>query len=134
MEIQIHDIFSPPVASRIFAYPNVAAYEIVAQENSDLNSLVGTLNAFKPIPKADTTNQNINLNLAAIIAHMEVSKKLIFSEEKMEVLQDSLYTAWNEINEDEFSKANKYFTQDRYFKVNFFNEDYLFFHGKNEKK
>ena len=31
MEIQIHDIFSPPVASRIFVYPNIAAYEILAQ-------------------------------------------------------------------------------------------------------
>ena len=28
-QIMIHDIFSPPVASRIYAYPNVAAYEIM---------------------------------------------------------------------------------------------------------
>ena len=26
MDIQIHDIFSPPVASRIFAYPNIALF------------------------------------------------------------------------------------------------------------
>ena len=29
IEIMIHDIFSPPVASRIFTYPNIAAYEIM---------------------------------------------------------------------------------------------------------
>ncbi|MCK5400570.1 MAG: phosphatidic acid phosphatase, partial [Flavobacteriaceae bacterium] len=27
-EVMVHDIFSPPVASRVFAYPNIAAYEI----------------------------------------------------------------------------------------------------------
>ena len=31
-EVMIHDIFSPPVASRIFAYPNVGAYEILAKK------------------------------------------------------------------------------------------------------
>jgi hypothetical protein len=32
-QIMIHDIFSPPVASRIFVYPNIAAYEIIAQNS-----------------------------------------------------------------------------------------------------
>ena len=32
--IMVHDIFSPPVASRVFAYPNVAAYEIMAKNNA----------------------------------------------------------------------------------------------------
>jgi hypothetical protein len=30
-QIMIHDIFSPPVASRIFVYPNIAAYEIIGK-------------------------------------------------------------------------------------------------------
>ena len=28
VDVMIHDIFSPPVASRVFVYPNIAAYEI----------------------------------------------------------------------------------------------------------
>jgi len=28
-DVIVHDIFSPPVASRIYAYPSVAAYEAV---------------------------------------------------------------------------------------------------------
>ena len=107
MEIQIHDIFSPPVASRIFAYPNIAAYEILAQKSANLNSLVGKVNQLQPIPKADTT-QNINLELSAIIAHMELSKELIFSEDRMESLQDSLYTVWQGINKNEFEKSKAY--------------------------
>jgi hypothetical protein len=35
VEVMIHDIFSPPVASRVFAYPNIAAYEILAHKKSD---------------------------------------------------------------------------------------------------
>ena len=32
-EVMIHDIFSPPVASRSYAYPKIAAYEILALKN-----------------------------------------------------------------------------------------------------
>ncbi|MDX1333061.1 MAG: phosphatidic acid phosphatase, partial [Robiginitalea sp.] len=32
-EVMVHDIFSPPVASRVYAYPNIAAYEIMALHN-----------------------------------------------------------------------------------------------------
>ncbi len=107
MEIQIHDIFSPPVASRIFVYPNIAAYEILAQKSTKLKTLVGTVNQLQAIPKADD-NQNINLELSALIAHMEMSKTLIFSEDKMSALQDSLYMVWGKTNKEEFEKSKTY--------------------------
>lgn len=107
MEIQIHDIFSPPVASRIFVYPNIAAYEILAQKSKKLKTLVGTVNQLQAIPKAED-NQNINLELSALIAHMEMSKTLIFSEDKMSALQDSLYMVWGKTNKEEFQKSKTY--------------------------
>jgi hypothetical protein len=106
-QIMIHDIFSPPVASRIFAYPNIAAYEIISQNNPNYNSLSGQLNDLLPIPKLDTV-AGINPKLAALIAHMNVSKQLIFSEDKLEVLEDSLYTVWRNTNEDEFELSKTY--------------------------
>jgi hypothetical protein len=42
-QIMIHDIFSPPVASRIFVYPNIAAYEIIAQNSKTYKSLENQL-------------------------------------------------------------------------------------------
>ena len=42
-EVIIHDIFSPPVASRIYAYSNMAAYEVLVQNNSDYKSLAGQI-------------------------------------------------------------------------------------------
>ena len=106
-EIMIHDIFSPPVASRIFAYPNVAAYEILAQKNAKYKSLSSVVNELKPIPKIEE-NKQINADLAALIAHTEISKMLIFSEDKFNVLQDSLYNNWNSKNKKEFQQSKKY--------------------------
>lgn len=107
VEIMIHDIFSPPVASRIFVYPNIAAYEILAQKSSKYNTLNGLLKEYTPIPKADTTKQ-INLELSALMAHMELSKSLIFSEDRFEKLQDSLYTQWKNTNKEEFEQSKEY--------------------------
>ncbi|MFP4845131.1 vanadium-dependent haloperoxidase [Winogradskyella sp. PE311] len=107
MEIQIHDIFSPPVASRVFVYPNITAYEIIAQNNDDMESFAGVINEFTVIPKA-VVSDSINLELSALIAHMELSKSLIFSEEKMGVVQDSLYAEWTALNEAEFLDSKNY--------------------------
>lgn len=106
-QIMIHDIFSPPVASRIFAYPNVAAYEIVAQHNPKYKSLAGQLNGLTPIPQIDTVS-GINPNLSALIAHMTISKQLIFSEDKFEVLEDSLYQSWRQTNALQFEASKSY--------------------------
>ena len=50
-EVMVHDIFSPPVASRIYAYPNIAAYEILALKDNRYNSLAGQVSELTPIPQ-----------------------------------------------------------------------------------
>ena len=107
IEVMIHDIFSPPVASRVFVYPNIAAYEIMRLKHQDFNSLSGVLPEMKPIPKPkDTTD--LNYEVAALVAHMELSKKLIFSEDKIETFRDSLYIAWQKINASSFETSKSY--------------------------
>src|SRR3546814_562472 len=107
VNIMIHDIFSPPVASRIFAYPNIAAYEIIAQTDDEYQSLAGQLTDLTPIPVLDTT-KNINPQLSALIAHMALSKKLIFSEDRIAGMQDSLYGVWKDANEEQFEASKAY--------------------------
>lgn len=106
-DIMIHDIFSPPVASRIYAYPNIAAYEIIAHQNKDYTTLAGQVRDLTPIPEPDSP-ETINYQLAALIAHMELSKKLIFSEERIESYQDSLYQIWDAKNSMEFNASKAY--------------------------
>lgn len=108
IDIMIHDIFSPPVASRIFAYPNVAAYEIVAVNDKNFKSLSGQLSGLTPIPNYDRKNGTLNVQLAALIAYMDVSREMIFSEEPIVKYRDSMYANWELINKVEFDNAKEY--------------------------
>lgn len=105
--IMVHDIFSPPVAARIYVYPNIAAYEIIAQNNKNYSSLQGQLKGLDSIPVLDPKS-GVNQRLAAVIAHMELSKQLVFSEEKIEKYRDSLYTKWENENLKEFNVSKEY--------------------------
>lgn len=106
-EVMIHDIFSPPVASRIFAYPNIAAYEILASQENEYLSLANQVRGLKTIP-APKKGHEINHELAALIAHIELSKRLIFSEDRIEAYRDSLYTIWERKNVKEFNSSKTY--------------------------
>ncbi|TRX42392.1 vanadium-dependent haloperoxidase [Flavobacterium restrictum] len=105
--IMVHDIFSPPVASRIYVYPNIAAYEILAQNSAKYQSLQGQLKGLDSIPKLDPKS-GVNQKLAALIAHMEVSKQLIFSEDALAKYRDSLYQKWGSENQKEFDVSKEY--------------------------
>jgi len=106
-EIMVHDIFSPPVASRVFAYPSIAAYEIIAKKNDKYRSLENQLTGLTGIPEPPS-DQPINFQLAALIAHMDLNKRLIFSEEIVETYRDSLYEVWRNKNLDEFNASKTY--------------------------
>jgi len=102
----VYDIFSPPVASRIYVYPNIAAYEIIAQKNDTYASLSTQIKSLEAIPKADT--ESLNLDVAAIIAYIEVSKQLVFTQDLLNAYQDSLYVAWKTTNAKEFEVSKSY--------------------------
>lgn len=89
-EVIIHDIFSPPVASRIYVYPSIAAFEAMRPHyGSTYNSLAGQLDGLDAVPKP--TSDKINYHLASIHAFLLVGTQLIFSEAKMIEYQDALY-------------------------------------------
>lgn len=85
----IYDIFNPPVASRIFAYANLAAYETLAKEGKHYASLAGKLNGLNPIPPPAKPEQ-VDYPFASLIAMTKVGKALTFSEDRMQALIDSL--------------------------------------------
>tara|TARA_B100000530_G_C15931775_1_gene477201 strand:- start:1615 stop:2940 length:1326 start_codon:yes stop_codon:yes gene_type:complete len=82
-DIIVYDIFSPPVASRVYVYPSIAAYETIRfSDEKKYASLSGQVAGLSPV--LSPNDDNINLNLAAIYAFNKVGRALIFSEKKMD--------------------------------------------------
>ena len=77
VKVIIEDIFTPPVASRVHIYPNIAAYEIIVLKDSSIKSLQPILKEFTTIPKP---SEKIDFDIAAMIAFCRVAKKLVYSE------------------------------------------------------
>lgn len=88
-DIIVHDIFSPPQASRIYAYSSVAAYEAAHHANPAYKSLVGQLNQLESLPQPDA-GADYSFDLAATVALLKVGKQLTFSEDKADMLRDTI--------------------------------------------
>lgn len=102
-DIIVHDIFSPPVASRIYAYPSIAAYEILASQDSTYRPLAGQLHGLDPIPAA---KKPVNYGVAAVQALLTIGKTLIFSEDKLQTFVDQWHAELDEQGMDEDIKEN----------------------------
>ena len=100
----VHDIFSPPVASRIYAYASIAAYEALVMQHPGYHSLYSQVKSFPQIPPAST---KICESLAAVNAFLITGKSLVFSEK---MFQDSIdnILAWyknKKINKEEYDAS-----------------------------
>ena len=82
-EIIIKDIFTPPVASRIYAYTNIAAYEALVPAYPEYQSLGGQLHEFKDVPKP-AAGKEYYFPVASIKAFSTVCKKLTLVPENTE--------------------------------------------------
>ena len=91
----VHDIFSPPVASRIYLYANAAAYETLIKGEEKQNSLQGQVTNF-PDMKAIVPTGKVNYSLAAVYAFFKTGGKLVFSEN---LLEDSVKVILNDFRE-----------------------------------
>ena len=87
----VYDIFSPPQASRAYAYAAVAAYEAMRHDDSTYRTLAGQLNGLTPVPMPQPDSEYY-LPLAGVHAFMTVGRALTFSQKRM----DSLRTAMHE--------------------------------------
>lgn len=93
-DVIVYDIFSPPVASRIYSYSNIAAYEVLAQAMPDsLVSLAGQITDFTAPPPP---GELVNPYLASIHACLRVAQSLIFSEQRIEQYRNELYQSLEE--------------------------------------
>jgi hypothetical protein len=95
-EIIIRDIFSPPVASRIYAYTNIAAYEALVPAYPDYQSLGGQLHQFEAVPQP-AAGKEYYFPLASIKAFASVCKKLTLVPENTENFEKAYLEQLKEI-------------------------------------
>lgn len=84
--IIITDIFTPPVASRIYAYTNIAAYETLVPAYPACQSLAGQLNGLADVPQPEK-NKEYYFPVASAEAFATVMKKLTLVPDNTEKLQ-----------------------------------------------
>ena len=98
-DVIIHDIFSPPVASRIYAYASIAGYETAVQgrlqsdsasAEKPFSSLAGKVNEFTATP-APPQKGTWEVSLATVHAFLTTGKALIFSEDSISRFQERIY-------------------------------------------
>ncbi len=108
-ELIVHDIFSPPVASRVYVYPSIAAYEVLAQGDPAYRSLADQLNELTPLPVLDPDLEYC-LPVAAVQAFLQTGKVLVHSGETMEAFQEELMGEMKEIGipKDAWKRSIKY--------------------------
>lgn len=88
-DVMIVDIFTPPVASRIYANCIVALYEAGRYAEDGYPALAQHLRGFDPMPVPDSTKK-YNYAVAAIHAFCETAKKVTFSAPEFGNYRDSM--------------------------------------------
>ncbi len=88
-DVVLYNNFTPVVASRNYAYANIAAYECIAAGDPHYPSLSGKIKHLPPMPRVEA-GKEIDFQLAALLAFIKVGNAVTFPEG---VLMDD----WNEL-------------------------------------
>ncbi|WP_018612611.1 vanadium-dependent haloperoxidase [Segetibacter koreensis] len=94
-DVIVHDIFSPPVASRIYAYITVAGYEAARLGDPKYISLASQLHGLMPLTRP-ASGKEYSYALAAAHAILTVGKTLVISEEKVEEYHKNILQEFKE--------------------------------------
>jgi hypothetical protein len=110
-DIIVHDIFSPPVASRIYAYVSIAGYEVARQQDEKFVSYAGQLNGLEAFPKPEA-GQEYCYSLAASQAMLKVGRALVFSEDELDKFYEVIMKEYKDagIPDDVFERSIAYGT------------------------
>jgi hypothetical protein len=97
VEIIMEDLFTPPVASRVQLYPNIAAYEVICFKDKTQSPLAGHLNG---LSRMDAPSANVDISLASMIAFTTVARRLVYSEYLVDQFQENEISDWKNQNND----------------------------------
>ena len=104
-EVIIYDVFSPPVASRIYAYTSLASYEAIRFSKKGYPSLTTQLNGFPQMPVPEK-NKSYNFTLAATKAFFTVAEKVTFSIDTLKNYEEKLFNDYESyVGEETFRNS-----------------------------
>ena len=108
-EVIVHDIFSPPVAARIYAYCNLAAYEALVNGYPNYQSLAGQLNKFEAPPKPEAGKEYC-FPLASVRAFMGIARNLTFSVQFYDEFEKKMYKSFEDMgmSDEVYERSIKY--------------------------
>ncbi len=98
-QVIIYDVFTPPVASRIYAYTSLASYEAIRFISSGNPSLVEKMNGFGKMPVPDP-NKEYDYTLAATQAFFTVAHKVTFSIDTLKIYEAKLFDKFKDVLDD----------------------------------
>lgn len=94
-DVMVHDIYSPPVAARTYAYISVTAYETMRHENPNYLSFAGQLHGLQATPEPEK-GKEYSYTLAAVHALLKVGKSLVISEAKVNEFEKGMMKEFKE--------------------------------------
>jgi len=105
-QVIIYDIFTPPVASRIYAYTSLASYEAVRFSKQGAPSIAEKLKGLGKMPQP-LPGKKYNYTLSASRAFFEVAKKIkVFSVDSFKVYEENLYNQFkDELDSNEYNNS-----------------------------
>ncbi|MEO5682297.1 MAG: vanadium-dependent haloperoxidase [Chitinophagaceae bacterium] len=99
-QVIIYDVFTPPVASRIYVYASLASYEALRFSKNGSASIAAQLNDFgkMPVPEKGKT---YNYTLAATKAFFTVVRNIkVFSVDSLQAYETTVYNNFRDILDD----------------------------------
>jgi len=108
-QIIIYDVFTPPVASRLYVYTSLASYEAIRFNNPGAPSITSKLNGFGPMPVPEN-DKSYNFTLAATKAFFNVVRNVrVFSVDSLTAYEESVYSQFKESLDKETFKRSSAF-------------------------
>ncbi len=98
-KVIIYDVFTPPVASRIYAYANLAAYEAQRFADPKYCSLTAQLKGFGPMPQP-LKGKSYDYTLSATKAFFTVAHAVTFSVDTLQDYEDNIYAMYKNALDD----------------------------------
>ncbi len=103
-DVIVHDIISPPVSSRIYAYAVLAYHEALRPGHPEMPALISRMHGFERLTTSPDTAIT-DFRLAATVAFFTVADRLVFSKDSLRKFESAMEAAFNDLSDDRIAAS-----------------------------